>query len=1460
MAITKTASFDSPYVGGTFQELTKRIFGGDGYLDGAAASDDGSTITIQPYRFVQNGIVVGQSLPTTVALPSGVGPIFVLAATPDDHVASGVSLTATNVASELSGGVPIAYRANGHWLNPMSLTVLAAGHDSAAEVGKELGFEVVTPAADIAEIWLKGGSVVGPDGRRHVLHNPMFSSGGVSTPGVLASFVPEKPPGEDYNRTDYLVYRQRDSLVGEVVLVTGAAQGISATPPAGVIVVETGTKPSVFHKQFGSSVEFWCAWGLGAALRLRIGASPYATVITGTGNISDVEIVGQRASDNSLIITYVERAAASSLKLVALNPTNGAIINGPTTITSLTGTLQNVQAIAIWGEQVAAVVQHTGPGAAPNQQIYWTTVSYAASTFGTPAITPRLVNGVGSAKNDTWPSIGVEAGKRLFHIAYVTGNSSDEFGELRHVIYDATGTVVSRTTHSTYGYDSDLSTRSVGGVIQASYSSIMKPQIVVTPHDDVYIFCAGKASGGGFWDRLMVFSPQFPQQFGGLAVIEAGNFSASLGSITALAVGASQQGELLVTLGLVGGIQLLRFDTELGRHGRIHRALLESNELGTTGAVVDMSLTPFMRGTWVVTFAHSGSAKIIETYGRFSGGSPRPHSKDVYLAGWDIDGEADAESIPRATFGLFNTRSKKMSHQILVGDGGDYVGYSGLSDALVHANRVGGDIVIRGGFYKANEQLKIASGVSVRGEGLVQISVVNQITGGAITVGGIGRKSIAGIAGGKITLSNVGNELEFVRPGDFVEVGTTFHRVKRILSPTEVYIGGSLSGATATFYACSNVLENLEIYRYADADHAHVIVERAYHAHVRNVKATGHVDGGAAIIGRYCRESTFELVDTSELQCSYGNVGLHLTGGVRNRVESCTLGYDNNIGGQTGGTLKAGLDEKDLRIVGCVTVGTPGSTTYSYDIDDTVDSVEFVGNQGKVKGSGVDLVLTRVATKIRADQGAMIFSDANTGVGSIQLSSPGNITFNGLTSNVIIPSINERTKKAGDTMTGHLIMSAASVLSSGYGGENIGSAGIPFDEVHGTAITAVTVTASTVSVTDVNATTVNATDINASLVIATGSLSAPTVSVINVYTTNVTATDNITAVDITGTNVTGDSVVSNLSAKPGTDYGATLGESSKNWGRLYSSGALLRSNVVLGSDHVGVLDVLPAGLQLGPYAYFRDRLGRVGSGIDVSGNYYRSGQHHIEDFNAEALFSGTTVPALSISSAAPTVITEAIRAYGSDTGASVIISDSANLQSVMSLYATTNGGYVQAQSNKSYLAYNFQNFRTRVKFNGGLESSAMQYRTDIIGYENVYFKYLATSSTGSMHLIIRNENSSSVLQSDIDITLSSVPMVYGAWYWLTVLCLDINTVLWMAGSDDDYKSPDNLGSGLVDIESYGSGRRLYPTSTSNHQRFVIKTTKTATTSYSTVLDVDMVEFWTQSRSTGFVPIVPPSFP
>ena len=796
----KRVSFKAPYSGTTFQAQTGDILGREGYLSGGETSDNGSTITVQPFTIVQRGIVAESNAAVTgITVPTGSEPWFILGAIPDDDPDSGVVVTVSRSLPAANGGVVIAFKANGEWRNPLPVHVEGASRQSkSSEIGYEDGFkafETIDVSRDVDQVVLDTGRVVDPDGLRRIIPRQSGDSARID------EFTPLRAhPNRD--RVDYLVLRQREPHSPEVVEVTGGiADG--NTPHVTVSKGGANTRIGYYAKRGGTNDEQWYAWGDGNDVHVQGGPAgggfADGVLLTGGGAIGATWIAGQRESDDALILVYLDGIA---LRVTSFDASTGASIDAPVTIDTQTNALSHVRAVLDANETLHIVYEHD-EGAL--QQVYYTRVDVPGGAgFGAHALTPRIVNGSDTGKNDTWPDLAIDRLGKV-HIVYTTNAGAFDYGDFVYAVYSAEGTLDSITTYlasSQVGFqaaaDDDL------GFVARSYDELHRARVAVTPHDEVYASLFGMPSAGagaGNVSNALMFSPSFSERLGYPIVnIDDG---IALGDYVAGDILANETGDLRVFAASVdsGGTanwreQAFAIDTVFAPNGKIGSSnmftLLWStlptpsnfDDQSRDGALFSGPAGEMVACTDIST---GGNARGI---GRWpdaaSSGQrrPTPHAKDVYLAGYFVPASSGAVTTDDGVFRVFNTRPKKLNFPFLVGDrGGEFNGFDGIQEALRAAARESGTVIVRPGKYHFGGRtwrdgtLSLASGVSLIGEGSVYMTGVSIATGFGAT------QTVAAISG-SIVETAVAVPREQLRPGDFIIFNTgTIHRVTAILPP-----------------------------------------------------------------------------------------------------------------------------------------------------------------------------------------------------------------------------------------------------------------------------------------------------------------------------------------------------------------------------------------------------------------------------------------------------------------------------------------------------------------------------------------------------------------------------------------------------------------------------------------------------------------------------------------------------
>lgn len=942
MSIEKLVGFRGPYAPKTLQRLTRLILGADGYLGGAVTTDDGANVTVGPYQFVQNGIVVAESvLNTVMAIPVVAEPWFVLAATVDDDPNTGAAIRVTGDVAELAGGAAIvlAYKSNGVWKNPVSGTAVAGGV-SASVPGRDGGLDLVPfVGGALTGVKLRRGQVVDPDGIRRTLR---------SKNSCLATAAMDPAAANElYGRNDYMILRQRETGTAEVVSVAGIAKGVAA---AAVTLVDAaaGTKPSFFPVPAYPTT----AWGNGTNLRVKNSGSN-ATLAGSGGAIDNVWIAGIRAADGAILIVYTD---GDHVMLAAV--AYGAFVDGPVRIDTQANACSHVRAVSDRNGILHVVYEHNEGGGPPTQQVYYTKrIVTTGGTFGNAALAPRIANVVNSTKNDTWPSLGVDRRGRAY-IAFATGTGANQFGDLRYIVYDETGTFVSKTTYTDQGGFAIAAC----GLTSKSLTSIKKPVVTVSPHDEINVFAMADL-GSGFHD-VTVFNPTFKERLT-FNMVWLDTFFASSATRVLNALGAvvDSSGQFVIqgnfaTDGLMQG----RLDTTIAAFGMPRDGYLEQDVAldSAMAAAVDISSVLDESGSVRIAYQLGAAAKLDNAPGTVGGKAFTPHVKDLYLGVLAIDSDPGLSGgVPADGYQLFATRPKRLNYPFLVGDEGDYRGYGSIEAAVADANRRGGKVVVRSGHYHISP-IVLQSGVSLVGDGnVVLTSGTDTLAGPLITVGPFGTLTPTAISGQIVTFDALDKVGSRARPGDLVVMATSgLHRVRRVVDSDRLALDGVVPvGATCVVFSCGNVLENIAIAGAATAAPL-LYLHNVFAARIRSVQMLGSLTSRDALSLLGGRDCVIEEVDFTGSTGNASTFGATLAGGLNNQVLGCRFGNANGqnlkIMGITGG------EELHPKIVHCQ---APTGGTAAYLIKSTggrTTDVTFIGCTGDLDAAGlVDRVHTQ---------------------------------------------------------------------------------------------------------------------------------------------------------------------------------------------------------------------------------------------------------------------------------------------------------------------------------------------------------------------------------------------------------------------------------------------------------------------------------------------------------------------
>jgi hypothetical protein len=1409
MATKKSVSFVAPYTSATFAELVKYLTGPDGYLAGAETTDDGTDATVAPFVFVQNGIVVEvtEASLVTPATPIGDGPLFLTASNPDDDPASEVILSITgSIEVVAAGAVILAYKVNGVWRNPESVAIATPAQPSGSPSARVSGLYPKTQVVGgyLTGVQVSPGRVVDKEGVE-------FEFGSLLSHPVLGQ-------SKYFDRTDHIVVRRREKCTPEMKLLLGPTFPSTGAPLSYASAVFAGVKPySVFGARGGRNYA-----ARGGATGLYVANGSTETLFTIGTALDNAWIAGQRSSDQAIVIVYTEGTA---IKMVAVDVVGTAIATAAVTVLTKTGAIAGLRATMGLDNLVHLVFQHDEGIAPPSQQVYWATASSAVATFGALGVSPVRVSGTPSGMNDTCPSIGVDR-RGFTHIAYTSGTLSNEYGELKRATFDAAFAVVSRETVSTFGGPATVA--SEPGLAALTFDYVTNPVVVVTPHDEVYIFVRGQKNGDSGTKYVLISGPGFADRLGYDLVtlpIDAAVF-------TSHAAFSDELGQLHFSRTVASSLPASgRLDTVFAPNGVLAESLLEEGTYNS-GGTFSFNVGALGGGgeaLWSCSASSGGSSAANIVHTRATGRRFTPHASDTVLESFLVP--SGTAGIPEISTEVSIAPAKNERRPIIVGDGGDYSGYDAIGLAVDEANaRGGGEIVVRGGEHVIHRNIEVLGGVKIRGEGAPRIILSPQCR---VRLGVEDSIPVDFIISQVVAYTGDRSP----RPGDVILMSASgMHVIRRLLSGNRIVVASPAPmGSTFKILSAGVGLRDL-IFSDLDLQSGEVAVHASYlyGAEVHNLLFSGSSEEAYEIYEDSCQYSLFTNLQFM-LSGTTDNIGMAMLRGTANRVSRCYFG--------TGCPLlvvgSTADEEKSPSIIDCN--GAKGADPDIVISDATrTTPVQLVGCDARFSSfetyAKAAMHTKRVTSPLGA--GPLKLSDDNT-TNPIELSSGTAVAFDGATPAVLIASVNERLKKSGGTITGAILPNATGI--------DLGSAAARFD-IYAETLTAYS-TVLLYGPTTLGDQSTDVISVNGTMTILNQTTNTFTCHPAAVFNGHVTlgnaAADNITingtmfgsfffgdgsAVDRLLVIQGGSANKSVIYLRDGTSASWMLGR----FGGSSDAFQIFNNETAAGNPRLGFI---PGGqtiltgdpINIGPSGneWVLTDGGVYGSTLSYAGTETVSGIVRISSGQDGENYSTlrTKNDLMSVwgsgFDAFGTPFSPGHRIfYGFDKTISLDqlqqtgIGATWNYGNASTGYLSTgtgvgNWGQIGATSDArwGFIGIQLPGMKARVKFTGALTN-----RLDRIGYSGglFYFRYDPTLSA-YINLVIMNEDLAGVDQTDIAISTAFTP-VLGTWYWLYAV-LVTNSILYYEISTD----PEGelgvgvVAGGLVDlIGTYTPDRRVRP--------------------------------------------------
>lgn len=169
--ITKSVQQQAPYSSGTFNANNNFLVGANGVLAGGMTTTSGSTVTVQPLTWIQNGLIVNSSTALTVTLPPSItAPYFVAVTTSSaiENPSEVVTPTFVKRPEDVSAGTVLVAEWDGaEWRNLPYLSPSLMheagkqGNINGQLVGIATGFGA---SQDSGHIYIDPGTAIAADG------------------------------------------------------------------------------------------------------------------------------------------------------------------------------------------------------------------------------------------------------------------------------------------------------------------------------------------------------------------------------------------------------------------------------------------------------------------------------------------------------------------------------------------------------------------------------------------------------------------------------------------------------------------------------------------------------------------------------------------------------------------------------------------------------------------------------------------------------------------------------------------------------------------------------------------------------------------------------------------------------------------------------------------------------------------------------------------------------------------------------------------------------------------------------------------------------------------------------------------------------------------------------------------------------------------------------------------------
>ena len=496
MAVNKITGFKAPYASGFFRDIVDSIEGMHGVLDLAGEiTQAGPTITVPPFRVVQNGLIYEKDVPTTLSAPAMANPFYLVVTAPTVNPIDDLMFTFAKTPEDVSDDEVILGSYDGFEWRESQLISTRGLLDLIAQTNIDT-------------------MRVGPfSGLRTSLNGPDYNN----SPGTLVdrrgeaqrfneiAVFPVVAVDPDWDRVDRVVYRRPNDYPNRIGVREFLLGGTYDTSPTALSAVESFDDSFVRQRQKAlilsdNTAHILSASGAGTVFQIdytkissdRLSADIAATTLF-TGLTSGAFDAAIDNSDNFHIV-YVKAGNICYRKFSSL----GVQLVSETVIDTQSGACANPR-ISIDPNETKVFVVYQALMGPNNNQIFFTTRSLAGSLITAPK------NVASSAQNLITPDIFVS--EDLY--AYITWEN-DTLGSILYRRFDDIGDPLdaSATTVST-----NVEQIGVGTLTGGADS----PRVFVADNRQVFVVFRQDKGGSAYGVSVFTEGAAFMQELTGPA-------------------------------------------------------------------------------------------------------------------------------------------------------------------------------------------------------------------------------------------------------------------------------------------------------------------------------------------------------------------------------------------------------------------------------------------------------------------------------------------------------------------------------------------------------------------------------------------------------------------------------------------------------------------------------------------------------------------------------------------------------------------------------------------------------------------------------------------------------------------------------------------------------------------------------------------------------------------------------